>query len=712
MQEIKKNNQQKIYKFDKYCIWNLMYSIALTIMAILLTVYFTIYDSKITFLQFGNVWFWLFFGAAITFTSVFLLINIGFSIFKLIIASKAKKNKHIVFYSLGFIVPYIGLIFNQTNKDPIANNLFKTRITSKSKIIVKKTLIYTTLSIGSIILLFPSLIVGSIFAQYLPPTRITLNVNDDRLIDNKNNHNQLKVSNDTNVISYSALSYNTGFNAYNQDMDFFMDMQYDGGKSKSWAQSKKAISKSEAGVARILSASHDMIIKTNNHDLSIAAEDLRGSSLYKTYYDQNGKVVEDKIETDIQEFNNSLSSEQTGTFDFICIQEQDLDSTRSYHINEYQELRNKGYSEDYNDPNPNENTNDNIANHYSSTFAYNFSVPWIPAPIHHMHGQVQGGLSIFSKYTMSGDAERVTLPNISTFPLNIFELKRCLIITRYPVDNGKEFVFINVHFAAYDSSGNVRRQQLGLVNQVFQEEINKGNYVLLGADWNQILPQTYGYSGSDTKFKNEIIHDDNDPAIAPLSFKEFKWKKCDPSKPTDDSCWKEYPTYEPNKSYKKGEGIYFESENDPTFEHICKNYIDKSHLNRHLYSPLVDNPSEEPIIYNQNTRKWKKSSQWRYYDTEYYWDTSLSNRILNELLPIAGTQNNQAKILTTHAIPTVREAGINFRTAEDGYSNLYSTNIDGFLISNNIGINFTFGFDTEFVYSDHNPVGVSFYLKG
>jgi len=99
-----------------------------------------------------------------------------------------------------------------------------------------------------------------------------------------------------------------------------------------------------------------------------------------------------------------------------------------------------------------------------------------------MHGQVQSGLSIFSKYTMLDKAERVTLPNISTFPLNIFELKRCLIITRYPVNNGKEFVFINVHFSAYDSSGSVRRQQLGLVNQVFQEEIDKGNYVMLGGD--------------------------------------------------------------------------------------------------------------------------------------------------------------------------------------------------------------------------------------
>ncbi len=711
MENINKTNQQNANRFDKYCIWNLMYSITLTIMAILLIVYFTIYNSKITFLQFGNVWFWLFFGATITFTSVFLLINICFSIFKLIIAIKTKKNKHIIFYSLGLIIPYIGLIFDQINKDHISINSSKTNTISKNKIIIRKTLVYTSLCIGSIILLFPSLIVGFVFTQYNPPIRMTLNISDDRSSDNKSNHNQLKVSNDNELTSYSALSYNVGFNAYNQDMDFFMDMKHDGGKSKSRAQSKNAVFKSEAGVARILSASHDMVVKTNNHDLTIAAEDLRGSSLYKTYYDQNLKVNKDEVEENIQEFNNSLNSEQTGTFDFIAIQEQDLDSTRSYHINEYQRLRNDGYSEIYNEPNPNENINDNFANHYSSVFAYNFSVPWIPVPIHQMHGQVQGGLSIFSKYTMLDKAERVTLPNISTFPLNIFELKRCLIITRYPVNNGKEFVFINVHFFAYDSSGSVRRQQLGLVNQVFQEEINKGNYVMLGADWNQILPQTYGYSGSDTKFKNEIIYDNNDPAIAPFPFKEFKWWKCDPSKPTNDLCWKDYPTYEKNKSYKKGEGVYFESENDPTFDHICTNYIDKMHPNKHLYSPLVDEPSEEPVIYNTNTGKYEKSSQWRYYDTDYYWDTSLSNRILDELLPVAGTQNNQAKILTTHAIPTVRDAGINFRTAEDGYTNLYSTSIDGFLVSNNIGVNFTFGFDTEFIYSDHNPVGISFYLR-
>lgn len=378
MENINKTNQQNANRFDKYCIWNLMYSITLTIMTILLIVYFTIYNSKITFLQFGNVWFWLFFGATITFTSVFLLINICFSIFKLIIAIKTKKNKHIIFYSLGLIIPYIGLIFNQINKDHISINSSKTNTISKNKIIIRKTLVYTSLFIGSIILLFPSFIVGSVFTQYNPPIRMTLNISDDRSSDNKSNHNQLKVSNDNELTSYSALSYNVGFNAYNQDMDFFMDMKHDGGKSKSRAQSKNAVFKSEAGVARILSASHDMVVKTNNHDLTIAAEDLRGSSLYKTYYDQNLKVNKDEVEENIQEFNNSLNSEQTGTFDFIAIQEQDLDSTRSYHINEYQRLRNNGYSEIYNEPNPNENINDNFANHYSSVFAYNFSVPWIP----------------------------------------------------------------------------------------------------------------------------------------------------------------------------------------------------------------------------------------------------------------------------------------------------------------------------------------------
>ena len=130
------------------------------------------------------------------------------------------------------------------------------------------------------------------------------------------------------------------------------------------------------------------------------------------------------------------------------------------------------------------------------------------------------------------------------FPLNIFELKRCLIITRYPVaGSDKEFVFINAHFSAYDSSGLVRRQQLKLIQDIFTQEYKKGNYVLLGADWNQILPQTYGYEGSDVSVNGTVTYDPNDLAIAPWGYKRFKWNIADSSIPSKESSYDQYDEY-------------------------------------------------------------------------------------------------------------------------------------------------------------------------
>ena len=213
-------------------------------------------------------------------------------------------------------------------------------------------------------------------------------------------------------------------------------------------------------------------------------------------------------------------------------------------------------------------------------------------------------------------------------------------------------------------------------------------------------------------FDGKIIYDENDLANSPWSFSDFKWGIADPTKPTDGSSFATYDKYVDGKPYSRGNVVkYDEHEVDGYIDHICKNYYDKDYPHQHLYTPLQDNTTEAPLI--QEGGKRVKSQQWRYYDSKYYTNTSLSHRVLDKLLPVAGTdpEKNQAHFFTTHTIPTVRNAGYNYRSVIPGYVNQYGTSIDGFLISNNIGVNFTFGIDTQFAYSDHNPTGVSFYLK-
>ena len=65
-----------------------------------------------------------------------------------------------------------------------------------------------------------------------------------------------------------------------------------------------------------------------------------------------------------------------------------------------------------------------------------------------------------------------------------FDLDRCFSVHRLPVDNGREFVLINSHMSAYDEGGTIRQKQLELLNGVLRSEYEKGNYVVVGGDFN------------------------------------------------------------------------------------------------------------------------------------------------------------------------------------------------------------------------------------
>ena len=101
-----------------------------------------------------------------------------------------------------------------------------------------------------------------------------------------------------------------------------------------------------------------------------------------------------------------------------------------------------------------------------------------------MTGKVNAGIATFSKYSIN-DSERVQLPIPFSWPMKLFNLKRCLLVTRMPIQGSdKELVMINLHLEAYSSEeGKVKQanQLMGLM----KEEYEKGNYVIAGGDFNQ-----------------------------------------------------------------------------------------------------------------------------------------------------------------------------------------------------------------------------------
>ncbi|MEG2916706.1 MAG: endonuclease/exonuclease/phosphatase family protein [Clostridium sp.] len=165
--------------------------------------------------------------------------------------------------------------------------------------------------------------------------------------------------------------------------------------------------------------------------------------------------------------------------DLVFLQEVDVKATRSFKINQLQRLEDK-----FTD--------------YSTNFAINFKTPWVPIPLAKPHGQVLAGLTTLSKFDINSST-RYDLPGKSSFFVQLCDLDRAMVVNRLPVDNGKELVAINAHLSAYDKGGLVRKVQLGYIKSFLEEEYAKGNYVIIGGDWNQQMPGTNAFDFKTTE---------------------------------------------------------------------------------------------------------------------------------------------------------------------------------------------------------------------
>lgn len=158
--------------------------------------------------------------------------------------------------------------------------------------------------------------------------------------------------------------------------------------------------------------------------------------------------------------------------DAILLQELDTNSTRSYHINELEYMK-PTFSD------------------YGSSFGLNYRVPWVPLPITDPMGAAESGLTSFTRYCVS-DSERYQYPGTEAWPVQLFDVDRCFVEDRIPVENGKELVLINSHLSAFDKGGEIRKKQLAFLKSHITGEYAKGNYVIVGGDWNHQLPGTDG----------------------------------------------------------------------------------------------------------------------------------------------------------------------------------------------------------------------------
>ncbi|MBQ3107864.1 MAG: hypothetical protein IJC68_04550 [Firmicutes bacterium] len=159
--------------------------------------------------------------------------------------------------------------------------------------------------------------------------------------------------------------------------------------------------------------------------------------------------------------------------DFVLLQEVDRDSDRSYHVDQTAALTEalKGLQG---------------GRGLTAAYALNYKCEFVPIPLPPM-GKVDSGLLTLSTFT-TAENTRVPLPTSYTWPVRLAQLKRCLLVTRIPIEGTEQqLVLVNLHLEAYAPEEAKQAQTEILVN-FLKAEYAKGNYCIAGGDWNQTFP--------------------------------------------------------------------------------------------------------------------------------------------------------------------------------------------------------------------------------
>lgn len=185
------------------------------------------------------------------------------------------------------------------------------------------------------------------------------------------------------------------------------------------------------------------------------------------FFMDGGKNVRPGSEQEVRENLSHMLGVLDG-FDaqIVLLQEVDEDSARSYGINQKEYYR-RGLA-------------------MNAAMAYNYQCAFVPFPWPPI-GRVSSGLVTLTELNVQS-AERISLPVPFDWPVRAANLKRCLLVERVPVkDTDKELVIINLHLEAYDDGEGKLAQTRQLV-ELLQAEVDAGNYVIAGGDFNQTFP--------------------------------------------------------------------------------------------------------------------------------------------------------------------------------------------------------------------------------
>lgn len=201
------------------------------------------------------------------------------------------------------------------------------------------------------------------------------------------------------------------------------------------------------------------------------------------FFNDGGKMVRATNEQ-ATSYSKGINTYLDGldSIDFVLLQEVDSNSKRSYYQDQV-----TGIS--------------NLFPTHQPYFAVNYKVDFVPVPLalpYTPYGKTYAGLLSLSKFPVQ-NAERVQYPGSFDWPTKIFMLDRCYLQQRIKLPNGKDLLIINTHNTAYDETGELKKGELEYLKKQLEPEIQKGNYIVVGGDFNQCPPTV-----SPTKFSQNV----------------------------------------------------------------------------------------------------------------------------------------------------------------------------------------------------------------
>jgi endonuclease/exonuclease/phosphatase family metal-dependent hydrolase len=187
-----------------------------------------------------------------------------------------------------------------------------------------------------------------------------------------------------------------------------------------------------------------------------------------SFLDGGTEVRSGDKKTVMQNFSGIKEKLMSEKADVYFVQEIDENSTRSFGINQRENLANsiKG----------------------DSAYAQNYLCDFVPFPLPPI-GKVDSGVMTLTDFKMI-NAERIALPCPFSWPVSTANLKRCLLVSYHDIEGSSaDLVLVNLHLEAYDN-GEGKIAQTKMLWEILEREYAKGNYVIAGGDFNQMFPGT------------------------------------------------------------------------------------------------------------------------------------------------------------------------------------------------------------------------------